>query len=102
MDIASIIISTAAVLGALGVIMIAIKKAATFVRRVVHVVDVIVGTPGDDGLPGSPGIAVRLQAIEYELKPNSGKSMKDQINRLEEWTAAHSMIHKDLIPHNNN
>lgn len=101
MDLASIAISTAGVLGAIGVILIALKKVGQFVRRMVHVVDIIVGTPGDDGLPGTPGIATRLQAIEYELKPNSGKSMKDQVSRLEEWTVAHSLIHKDLQGHHN-
>ena len=96
MEIASILMTVAASLTALGVVLVAIKKVAAFVRREVHVVDEIIGVPDKDGLPGHPGISARLMAIEYELKPNGGKSLKDQIGRLEEWTVAHSLVHRDL------
>lgn len=96
MDLASYLMTIAASITAIGVLIVATKKVAAFVRSVVHLVDEVVGVPESDLLPGHPGISARLSAIEYELKPNGGRSMKDQINRLEEWTAAHSMVHHDL------
>ena len=96
MEIASILMTVAASLTALGVVLLAIKKIAAFVRRAVHVVDEIIGVPDRDGLPGHPGLSARLMAIEYELKPNGGHSLKDQIGRLEEWTVAHSLVHREL------
>jgi len=96
MDLASVLMTVAACITALGVILVAIKRVARFVRSIIHLVDEVVGVPESDLLPGRPGIATRLSAIEYELKPNGGRSMKDQINRLEEWTTGHSLVHHDL------
>jgi hypothetical protein len=46
----------------------------------------------DEGYEGRPGVMKRLQTIEYkvdnitkELHPNSGTSMKDQLNELIKW-----------------
>lgn len=41
---------------------------------------------GEDARPGVPerlGVMARLDRIEHELHPNSGKSLRDQTNRLE-------------------
>ncbi len=98
MDYVSILMTVAASLTALGIILMAVKKTALFTRRVVHLIDVVVGSPGVDGLPDTPGISARLSAIEAELRPNGGGSLKDQINRLETWTTGHSIVHADLNP----
>lgn len=90
------LLSTSAVLVALGVIIAAVRKTALFLRRTVHVVDIIVGKEGIGGEPGTLGLSARLAAIEYELKPNGGNSLADKINRLEVWTTGHSLVHAEL------
>jgi hypothetical protein len=96
MGITTILFTVAGSITALGVIIAALKKSARLIRRIVHLTDELIGNPASDGLPGSPGISSRLAAIEYELKPNSGKSLRDKIDRLETWTIGHSLIHADL------
>lgn len=95
-DLPSLLVGLAAAITALGVILVAAKKVGSFIRRFVHVFDVIVGREASDGIPALPGISARLAAIEYELKPNGGASLKDQVNRLELWTTGHSLVHAEL------
>ncbi|MFJ2863669.1 hypothetical protein [Kitasatospora sp. NPDC087314] len=42
------------------------------------------GTPSRPGVPGRPGVMERLDRIEHELHPNSGLSLRDAVNRIEE------------------
>lgn len=81
---------------ALTVIAVFVKKIAKFTRRLVHTVDDLIGMPAKDGEPEKPGISHRLSLIEKELKPNGGKSLKDQIDRLEVWSSTHSLVHNDI------
>lgn len=93
---ASVLISIAAGVTAAGVILVALKKTANFIRRVVHLMDAFLGTPGGNGLEPTPGMLERVANIEAELKPNGGSSLRDSVNRLEAWTTAHSLVHADM------
>lgn len=42
------------------------------------------GVPARPGFPARPGVMERLAWIEHELKPNSGLSLRDAVDRLEE------------------
>lgn len=51
------------------------------------------GTPGRPGVPGHAGVMARLGgieerliAVEHEMRPNSGSSMRDAIDRVDERT----------------
>ncbi|WP_441251209.1 hypothetical protein [Kitasatospora sp. McL0602] len=56
-------------------------------RRILHRADQFwddwQGTPPRPGVPGHPGVMARLSAIEHELHPNSGASLRDAVNRIE-------------------
>lgn len=92
----SVLISIAAAVTAAGAIIIAIKKTASFIRRVVHLLDEVLGRPAMNGLEATPSLSQRVASVENELKPNGGGTMKDQLNRLEAWTTAHSLAHADI------
>jgi hypothetical protein len=66
-------------------------------RRLVSRVDEFTndwhGTPGRPGVPPHDGVMARLggieerlTAVEHELRPNSGSSMRDAIDRVDERT----------------
>jgi hypothetical protein len=73
------------------------RKVWPYVRKFVHLIDDWFGEPERDGVPGRPGVMKRLQdiddhgkrtdrrldAIEHELKPNSGHSLRDVVDRVE-------------------
>lgn len=85
-------------LTALGVILATGLKIARVARRITHFADDWFGEAQRPGVPGRPGVMEQLQtlathsertdqrldAIEHELKPNSGKSLRDAVNRVEE------------------
>jgi hypothetical protein len=48
-----------------------------------HFLDSWNGEPARDGLPARPGVVDRIVAIEYQLHPNGGGSMKDAVDRIE-------------------
>lgn len=41
------------------------------------------GEPSRPGVPARPGVMVRLAAIECELYPNGGGSLRDAVGRIE-------------------
>ncbi len=58
------------------------------VRRIARTVDDFAedwnGTPERRGVPARPGVMERLGRIEHELHPNSGLSLRDAVNRIED------------------
>lgn len=60
------------------------------VRRISHFLDNFFGEPAHDGLPATLGVMARLASIEdtvahvvAETTPNSGKSLRDAVGRIE-------------------
>lgn len=72
--------------GGVGVI---VKQLLPFVRKMNHFVDDMVGEGARPGMPARPGIIARLGTIEHELHPNSGKSLRDQTDRVEKLLEDH-------------
>lgn len=72
------------------------RKVWPFARKFVHFIDDWFGEPERDGVAGRPGVMARLaaidehgrrtddrlDAIEHELKPNSGKSLHDKVAQV--------------------
>lgn len=61
----------------------AIKVAWPVARKLSHFVDDVVGEPDRPGVPGRPGLMVRVAHIEHEVKTNHGSSLKDAVKRVE-------------------
>ena len=102
--IAENIITIAAIITAFTAITIAFMKSSKFLKRVVHFFDDYFGEEERPGQPARPGFSERLgkiesclekvdskfktvefsvESIEKELKPNSGTSLRDAVNRIE-------------------
>ena len=80
----------AASVTAIGVIWVAIHKATKLTKRFIHFLDDYFGEEERPGFNGRPGMQERMRIIEeelkhiaYEMRPNSGTSIKDAINRIE-------------------
>ena len=85
-----ILMTIAATITALTIIMVGIRKVTVIVKRFIHFLDDYFGEEERPGFPGRPGMQERLRHMEeemktisYEMKPNSGSSIKDAINRIE-------------------
>lgn len=64
-----------------------LKWAVPTIRRVGHLLDDLMGEPERHGAPPRPGLMERMNILEArtkELIPNSGSSIKDTINRVDE------------------
>ena len=61
-----------------------IKKVWPLLRKLGDFLDDVAGEPARPGVPARAGLMERVQRIEHELFPNSGKSMRDQTDRIEE------------------
>lgn len=63
-----------------------LRKPITAVRRVFRFLDNFRddwdGVPDRPGVPGRSGVMVRLKAIEAEVRPNGGGSIKDAVNAI--------------------
>ncbi|MFF0744225.1 hypothetical protein ACFYVL_27885 [Streptomyces sp. NPDC004111] len=80
--------------GALAVVWRAIRPLRQLARRVEDFVDDWQGTEARPGVPARPGVMTRLGAIEeqlaaveHELHPNSGGSLRDAVDRVDQRTA---------------
>jgi hypothetical protein len=80
----------AAIAGALALMWRITRGARHLARRLGDLADDWTGVPGRPGVPGHEGVMARLGAIEdrlasveHELRPNSGSSMRDAIDRVD-------------------
>jgi hypothetical protein len=62
---------------------VVIKPIAGAVRRVVHFLDDWFGEPARPGQEARPGIPDRIAAIEHQLRPNGGKTLRDRVDVIE-------------------
>lgn len=65
-----------------GVVVI-LRKALPLLKKLGDFLDDVAGEPARAGVPARPGLMERVQRIEHEMFPNSGKSLRDQTDRLE-------------------
>ncbi|WP_156759573.1 hypothetical protein [Microbacterium karelineae] len=63
-------------------------KALPIVRKVGHLVDDLAGEPARPGVPARPGLMQRMETVEHQTReirhevfPNSGQSLRDEVNR---------------------
>lgn len=87
-------VAGAAVVGLIAMVWRAVRGIA---RSLDHLLDDWNGQPGRPGVPARPGVVARiariedhqlaqgarLAAIEHELHPNSGSSLRDAVDRVE-------------------
>lgn len=83
----------AAVGAALGLLHRATRGARRLAERLGDLADDWQGIPARPGVPGRPGVMQRLDtieqqlaAVEHELHPNSGSSLRDAVDRVDERT----------------
>jgi hypothetical protein len=74
-----------------------VRRVAGWLRRLVHLADDLLGEPERDGVPARPGLMQRLantedglahvtervEAVDHELRRNSGESLRDAVDRVE-------------------
>ena len=84
------LIMLAASVTAIGVIWVGLYKATKLVKWFIHFLDDYFGEEERPGFDGRPGMQERLKYMEseiscisYEMRPNSGTSIKDAIGRIE-------------------
>lgn len=67
----------------IGVLAVAVWKVLPLLKKLGNFLDDVGGEPARPGVPARAGLMERVQRIEHELFPNSGKSLRDQTNRIE-------------------
>lgn len=98
------IITAAALITAVTILIVAIVRTSRFIKKVVHFFDDYFGEDERPGVDARPGFSERMASIEkslevgaekfntieykldkidYELRPNSGLSLRDAVNRIE-------------------
>jgi hypothetical protein len=90
MESTNFLIMLAATVTAIGVIGVGIHKTTLLVKRFIHFLDDYFGEEARPGFEGRAGMQERMRIIEqelkcvsYEMRPNSGTSIKDAIARIE-------------------
>ncbi|WP_166345145.1 hypothetical protein [Phytoactinopolyspora limicola] len=80
------------------------RSAWRGMRRIMHVVDDLAGSPARDGVEARPGIMARMTTLEtqvgsirpqvevihHEVLPNEGTSLRDEVTRNTERLADHA------------
>lgn len=76
-------VALVAISGGIGLVWRALRS----IRRIMRHVDEFMvdwnGSVARAGHSARPGVMERLAQIEHELKPNSGSSLRDAVNRIE-------------------
>lgn len=80
--------------GALGILYRASRGVRHLLARLGELTDDWLGVPARPGVPERPGVMQRLGgiedrlgALEHELHPNSGSSLRDAVDRVDARTA---------------
>lgn len=47
------------------------------------------GEPDRPGVPGRRGVLERLERLDYQVHPNSGTSLRDQVDRTHDLLVSH-------------
>lgn len=83
-------VAITAVAGLAAVLWRAVRWAARLGRAVEQVIEDWSGTPARPGVAARPGVmqtledhSARLATIEHEVRPNSGSSMRDAVDRID-------------------
>lgn len=86
-------VAAAAVAGAAVLAWRMVRAVRRVLDRMADLLDDWAGVPERPGVPGRPGVMVRLRAIEerlgsveHELRPNSGQSLRDAVDRVDART----------------
>lgn len=76
-------------LAAIAVVALVVVKIWPLLRKLGHFLDDVAGEPARPGVPARPGLMERLSAVEsdtkaihHEVFPNSGGSLRDQVDLL--------------------
>ena len=90
MESTNFLMMLAATVTAIGVIGVGLHKATKLVKRFIHFLDDYFGEEARPGFEGRAGMQERmfiieqeLKCVSYEMRPNSGTSIKDAIGRIE-------------------
>jgi hypothetical protein len=76
--------ATVAIAGGASLIWKFLGGLRRIIKRVDQFIDDWNGTEERPGHPPKPGVMARLEWIEHELKPNSGGSLRDAVDRVEQ------------------
>lgn len=98
------VIMIATLLGAITAIILFAGKLVKFIKRVIHFLDDFIGEEERPGMPARPGLSERItnmekcmgdvkdqmssikedvDEIKIEMRPNSGTTIRDSLNRIE-------------------
>lgn len=89
MDALQIAGTVTGVLGAVSGVGLALRWMHRRWRVVEHFLEDWRGEEARPGVAARPGVPERLAAIEAELRPNSGHSLRDAVTRIEASVEAH-------------
>ena len=60
------------------------RKVWRLFKQLADFLDDVMDEPARPGVDARPGLMERVMRVEHELFPNSGKSLRDQTNRMEQ------------------
>lgn len=86
--VAEVVVWITAAGGVIAGLVVAARKVLPLLKKLADFLDDVAGEPARPGVPARAGLMERVQRIEHELFPNSGKSLRDQTNRIEGKLAA--------------